>query len=74
MDKLELIQLSKNFTVDKKEDGYEVEHRDYNLAAFISKDKNIKYYVTGVYNSGLDWQEVNYKGLKEIQRFCELVI
>lgn len=74
MDKLELLNLSKNFCVTKKDDGFEVESTTENIAAFISNDKKITYYVTDCYNSGCDWVHFDINELTKLKNFCELMI
>lgn len=80
MDKLELLNLSKNFCVTKKDktqwsdSGYEVETMNSNLGAFISDDKKITYYVTGCYDSGSDWIDFDIDELTKLKKFCELMI
>lgn len=73
MDKLELLSLGKDFIVTKRDDGYEVEASS-DLAAFISNDKKITYYVTGCYNSGSDWVDFDIDELTKLKKFCELMI
>lgn len=74
MDKLELLDLGKNFCVTKRDDGFEVESTIDNIAAFISKDKTITYYVTGCYDSGSDWVSFDINELTKLKKFCELMI
>lgn len=74
MDKLELLDLGKNFSVTKRDDGFEVESREENIAAFISNDKKITYYVTGCYDSGRDWIDFDIEELTKLKNFCELMI
>lgn len=74
MDKLELLNLSKNFSVTKKDDGFEVESTTDNIAAFISNDKKITYYVTDCYDSGRDWIDFDINELEKLKKFCELMI
>lgn len=73
-DKLELLALSEKFSVVKKDDGFEIECVNDTLAAFISKDNEITYYVTGCYDSGSDWIEFDIKELEELKKFCELMV
>lgn len=73
-DKLQLLSYAKDFQVIEKEDGYEVLHIHEELSAFIDNENNITYYVTGVYNSGLDWVEIDVSELNKLKQFCELMI
>lgn len=73
-DKLELLAYSKEFQIDKRDDGYEIQTHYEDLAAFISNDKKITYYVTGCYNSGSDWISFDIKQLEKLKKFCELMV
>lgn len=81
-EKLDLISLAKEFSVKRvvkkgemEEDGYEVTFVDEggNLAAFIPDDGDIQYYVTGCYNSGCDWLEIQPNEFDRLREFCELM-
>lgn len=79
-DKLELLALSDRFKVTKTEKGpcteagYEIESLDEDLGAFIDSKNKITYYVTGCYNSGLDWINFDIKQLEKLKNFCELMV
>lgn len=73
-DKLQLLSYAKDFQVTEKEDGYEVLHNHVELSAFIDNQNNISYYVTGVYDYGLDWAEIDVIELDKLKHFCELMI
>lgn len=34
----------------------------------------ITYYVTGIYNSGTDWGEIDIENLSRLKRVCETII
>ena len=73
-DKLELLALAKNYLITKKDDGFDIEDNSDNLGAFISKDNEIAYYVTGCYDSGLDWVSFDMENAEKLKKFCELMI
>ena len=58
-----------NNTRDK--DGYEVydNQSECDLAAFICEDKTTKYYLTGLYNTGRDWHEIDVDDLLKLKVF-----
>lgn len=78
-EKLDLLAYGQNYTITKKvktsysKAGYEIE-TDTNLAAFISENKEITYYVTGCYNSNCDWISFDVNKLEELKKFCELMV
>lgn len=75
MDLFELLSLSKDFTITKKDDGYDVELQDEDLGAHISFiPPEIRYYVTHCYNSGIDWNEIYMDELLKLKKFCELIV
>lgn len=75
--KLDLLELAKKFTVKKEEDGsYSVycsdeEYADSEVCAYIDNDGSIKYYITGVYNSGSNFAEIDITVLEKLKEFCE---
>lgn len=72
MDILELLALGKDFNVTKKDGEFEVERGD--IAAVISKKGDVSYFITGAYNSGNDWLEIDMNEFKAVEKFCELII
>lgn len=73
--KLNLLSLAEDFSVKKSYEGYEIEMKDENLAAIINKDdKSISYFVTGCYNSGRDWLEIDKVNFESLKSFCELMV
>lgn len=73
-EKLELLSMAEKYTVTKLTDGeYEVAQDDAELGAIINGQGMVKYYVTGVYNSGADWAEIEMDELMALKRFCELL-
>ena len=40
----------------------------------LNKNNEIKYYVTGCYDSGCDWEEIEIECFMELKEFCELMI
>ena len=74
MEKLKLLSLGKNFKVEEiAKDVYDIQHINSELAATIDSD-DIKYYLTGCYNSAFDWIEIEINDLLELKEFCELMI
>lgn len=76
-EKLELLSMAKTFKVKKNEynPGYEVRHRNASLCAdILDNTLEIKYYVSGVYNSGIDYAEIDMDALMELKKFCEMMI
>ena len=72
MDVLELLALGRDFNVTKKDGEFEVERGD--IAAVISKKGEVSYFITGAYNSGIDWLEIDMNEFKAVEKFCELII
>lgn len=72
--KLNLLALSQNFIIRKFDSYYIIEHITENIQAEIYKDKTIKYYVNGCYDSGSDEVEFNMNAMLELKSFCELMI
>ena len=75
--KLDLMALAKEFMVEKQEDGsYSVcfsdgEYADSEVCAYIDNNGSVNYYVTGVYNSGSDFAEIDITALEKLKEFCE---
>lgn len=74
MNKLELLSLSNKFEVKKTDNGYDVEHNECNLSAYITHDKKVTYYVGGCYNSGSEYVEFDIDYLDQLREFCNLMI
>jgi hypothetical protein len=54
---------------------YEVTSEDSGVAAIIdNKTKEVKYYVTGCYNSSWDWLSINIKELDELRELCKAIV
>lgn len=70
---IELMDLLQTYIVNKLEDGYEIEHKMESLSAFISFEGEVKYFVSGVYNSGSDWEEIDIKELNKLVKTCNLI-
>lgn len=69
------MEIAQRFTIIKQDDGsYDIEHQTFNSAASIDKHKNITYFVTGCYNSGNDWLEIDINSLEELKELCELIV
>lgn len=68
---LKLLSAAKEYEIERRSDaGYDVVDAEHSLAAFVPDDGETKYYVTGVYNSGSDWQEIDVKALGRLRGFC----
>lgn len=76
MNNLELLNLGKYFSVsrDPKTRSYEIQSKDSSLAAIITEEKKITYYVTGCYDSGIDWLDIDIEKLDKLRSFCELMV
>lgn len=76
MNNLELLNLGKCFLVSRNPatKSYEIQSKDSSLAAIITEEKIITYYVTGCYNSGIDWLDIDIEKLDELRKFCELMV
>ena len=67
--KLELLAYAKFFTVTRESNTtFRIEMTDGDVAAEIT------YYLTGCYNSGADWLEIDIDKLNMLTKFCELMI
>lgn len=74
MDTMKMIEISQRFIVRKTDEGYEIVHKEEDVAALIEKEGTASYFVTGVYNSGLDWAEINLIAFEELKEFCQLIL
>ena len=73
-DKLELLSMAENFMVSKRNDGgYDIDHKKEDIGAVIYVNGEIQYFVTGIYNSGTDWAEIDIEALNDLKRFCEMM-
>ncbi len=73
-DKLELLSMAEQFMIRKSDDGYyDIDHKTENIGAVIYVNGEIKYFVTGIYNSGTDWEEIDIEALNDLKRFCEMM-
>lgn len=76
-DKLDLIAKAKLFKITKESDkNYSIEFQDTNatVAALIDKCGEAEYYVTGCYDSGSDWLEINIEELTELKEFVKFLL
>lgn len=76
LEKLEFLSMAKDFTITKVKDGYEVVDNESScdLEAFINEHKVIKYYLTGLYNTGIDCHEIDADDFLRLKTFCEMVV
>ncbi len=72
-DKLELLSMADRFDVKKSGGRFDIFHKEEELMATID-DKGITYYVTGAYNCGTDYLDINMEALMELKEFCEMMI
>lgn len=73
--RLKFLELAKDFTIDKPvhEDAdweYRISAKDGNLVAFFDKGE-FSYYVSGVYNSGSSYAEIDAGEFDRLRAFCE---
>lgn len=73
-DKLKFLAMANNFEVYDDNGTFTVLHKNDNLKALIEENGDISYYVTGVYNSGSDIEEICMPHLMELKSFCEHMI
>lgn len=76
---LDLLALAEDYKIEKpaaKYDDwcYKISEKKGNLCAFFELDGSIKYYVTGVYNSGIDVAEIDVRRLHRLVAFCNLMV
>ena len=75
--RLEFLSLASEFSIEKDIDedkvSYEVSHNNSDLVASIDSLGEIKYYLSGCYNSGVDYIKIEMSELDELQSFCELL-
>lgn len=77
-DKLELLALASKYKVEKGDPKYgnggkyDVIDEEHNLVASIAPD-GVSYYVSGVYNSGGDYAEIDMQALHDLEKFCTLL-
>lgn len=64
-------EQSSNYRFKKNNEDYEIEDVNHSLGAVINEDDGVTYYVTGVYNSGTDWEEINVEALEDLKKLCE---
>ena len=64
-------EQSGSYRFKKTEEDYEIEDIENSVGATINEDDGITYYVTGVYNSGTDWEEINVEALEDLKKLCE---
>lgn len=65
-------ESSKSYRFHKEDDIYEITDNDSNVGATIDADEGeIQYFVTGVYNSGCDWAEIDLEALEDMKKLCE---
>lgn len=70
-EKLKFLDRSKGFTVNYGEQESQIEGE--NVSAVIDS-YGVTYYVSGVYNSGTDYAEIDMNELMRLKEFCELLV
>lgn len=74
MNILDVMTLIKDFDVKKVNSGYEIESKQEEISAFVDEKLDVEFYVTGVYNSGSDWAEINMEELRKLQDICKYIV
>ena len=72
-DKLELLSMADMFNVKKSGGRFDIFPKGEELMATIEHNC-ITYYVTGAYNCGTDYIDINMKALMGLKEFCEMMI
>ena len=69
---LRLLELGEKYNIKQNTDNLTYEINDYEneLVAIIDGD-DVSYYVTGAYNSGIDYLDINMKALDELKEFVK---
>ena len=63
-----------SFKVKEYDDGYEIKMYQSNLAAIISDNDEVTYYITGASSAGIDWLEIDVNKLEKLKNFCKLMM
>lgn len=66
--------MSNNYSVEKKTYGYDVIDKNSDIVAEITDGIDITYYLSGCYNSGCDYKEIDVDALINIRNFCDMLI
>lgn len=74
-DKLMLLDMSKDFNIsyDEINLGYAIYDSGSDLSCMVYDNGNIKYYVGDVYNSGINYAEINMERLRLLEKFVNLL-
>lgn len=79
-DKLKLLSYAEQFIVTETEEDkqtvYDIDCKGaayYGLSARIYRDGETHYYVSGIYNSGTDYAEIDIDAFRNLVRFCKLM-
>ena len=71
---LRLMELSKNYSIRKVSNGnYEIMDEESDLACSIDKNNKVTFYVTGCYDSGIDWLSVDIERLDMLREFINKI-
>lgn len=71
---LRLMELSKNYFISQTPEGvYEITDNESDLACSIDKNNNVTFYVTGCYDSGIDWLDINIERLDMFREFINKI-
>ncbi len=73
-DKLKMLDLFKNYYINKINDNYVIEHKSENIMAKIENMNSVKYYITDCYNSGIDELSINIYVLKELEDLVNILV
>ena len=67
---LHIIAMSKGFEITEDECFFYIEHSESNVAVCIAKNNgSMAYKVSGCYNSGTDWVNIDPRALDELREF-----
>lgn len=71
---LRLMELSKNYCISQTTKGvYEITDNESDLACSIDKNNKVTFYVTGCYDSGRDWLDINIERLDMFREFIDKI-
>lgn len=74
-DNLTLMKYAAKFSVREKDGVLQIVEPYTKVAAEINvNDGKISYYVTGVYNYGSNWAEIDMNKLNRLKEFCEAIV
>lgn len=77
--KLRFLELARGFDVTRNsgDDGYDIQEKDGTMVALIVEGdaiEDVRYFISGVYNSGSEFAEIDMYELTRLKEFCELLM